>query len=172
HRARSGGPARSAFGRRTDGQCRSGNRATAHPPVRGTQPFGHHCAHRHPLPRPDRTLALARDAAGRWTPCRIEARMSDKQRVRGRILPREKGAAPLDVVIAVIAFLAALALGASLLADRQAESWREGLAGRLTVQILQPEHPTSSRNLDTETEAALQILRGTHGILTVTPMSD
>jgi cell division transport system permease protein len=98
--------------------------------------------------------------------------MSETQRVRGRILPREKGAAPLDVVIAVMAFLAALALGASMLADRQAESWREGLAGRLTVQILQPEHPTPSRNLDTETEAALQILRGTHGILTITPISD
>ena len=93
--------------------------------------------------------------------------MNEKQRVRGRILPREKGAAPLDVVIAVMAFLAALALGASLLADRQAESWREGLAGRLTVQILMPDHPTASRNLDTETDAALQILRGTPGILTV-----
>jgi len=34
-----------------------------------------------------------------------------------RFMPREKGAAPLDVVIAVMAFLAALALGASLIAD-------------------------------------------------------
>jgi cell division transport system permease protein len=98
--------------------------------------------------------------------------MSETQRVRGRILPREKGAAPLDVVIGVMAFLAALALGASMLANRQAESWREGLAGRLTVQVLQPEHPTSARNMDTETNAALEILRGTPGILTITPMSD
>ena len=36
------------------------------------------------------------------------------------ILPRDKGAAPLDFVIAVMAFLAALALGASLVADRAA----------------------------------------------------
>jgi cell division transport system permease protein len=98
--------------------------------------------------------------------------MSEKQRVRGRILPREKGAAPLDVVIGVMAFLAALALGASMLADRQAESWREGLAGRLTVQVLMPDHPTASRNMETETQAALDILRGTPGILTITPMSD
>jgi cell division transport system permease protein len=98
--------------------------------------------------------------------------MSETQRVRGRILPREKGAAPLDVVIGVMAFLAALALGASMLANRQAESWREGLAGRLTVQVLQPEHPTSARNMDVETNAALEILRGTPGILTITPMSD
>jgi cell division transport system permease protein len=98
--------------------------------------------------------------------------MSEKQRVRGRILPREKGAAPLDVVIGVMAFLAALALSASMLANRQAESWREGLAGRLTVQVLQPDHPTSTRNMDTETKAALEILRATPGILTITAMSD
>jgi cell division transport system permease protein len=45
----------------------------------------------------------------------------------GRLLPREKGAAPLDVVIGVMAFLAALALGASLVADGAdpgAGAWR------------------------------------------------
>ena len=35
-----------------------------------------------------------------------------------------KGAAPLDVMIGIMAFLAALALGASLLADRAALGWR------------------------------------------------
>ena len=98
--------------------------------------------------------------------------MSGKKRERGRILPREKGAAPLDVVIGVMAFLAALALGASMLADRQAEGWRQGLAGRLTVQVLQPEHSTRTRNMETETQAAIDILRGTPGILAITPMSD
>ena len=55
------------------------------------------------------------------------------------ILPREKGAAPLDFVIAVMAFLAALALGASLIADRAALGWQSGLAAKLTIQILPPE---------------------------------
>ena len=96
--------------------------------------------------------------------------MSDAlNRTRGRILPRDRGAAPLDVVIGVMAFLATLALGASLLADRQAESWRAGLAGRITVQILVPE--TSARTLEDETRAALQILRGTDGIVSVNAMS-
>lgn len=95
-----------------------------------------------------------------------------KKRNRGRILPRDKGAAPLDVVIAVMAFLAALALGASLLANRQAESWREGLAGKLTVQVLEPDHPTAARNMQTETQAALQVLQSTPGIVSITPMSD
>jgi cell division transport system permease protein len=96
--------------------------------------------------------------------------MSDRPKSR-RILPRDKGAAPLDVVIGVMAFLATLALGASLLANRQAESWRAGLADRLTVQILAPDHPTQDRNMDSETDAALQILRGTDGIVTAIPMS-
>jgi cell division transport system permease protein len=80
------------------------------------------------------------------------------------ILPREKGAAPLDVVIAVMAFLAALALGASLIAQRTASGWQAGLSDRLTVQILPPLKGTPSTGLDQETEAALAILRTTPGI--------
>ena len=34
-----------------------------------------------------------------------------------------------------MAFLAALALGASLIADRAAEGWQHGLAAKLTVQV-------------------------------------
>ena len=84
----------------------------------------------------------ARDAPRRWPPRRASrhAPMSGSIRTAQRILPREKGAAPLDVVIGVMAFLAALALGASLLADRAAEGWRAGLSDRLTVQIMPAEH--------------------------------
>jgi cell division transport system permease protein len=81
---------------------------------------------------------------------------------QGRIMPRDKGAASLDVVIAVMAFLAALALGASLIAERAAVGWRTGLAGRLTVQILPPE--TSRMPLDRQIDAALAVLRQTPGI--------
>lgn len=90
---------------------------------------------------------------------------------RGRVLPREKGTAPLDVVIAVMAFLAALALGASLLANRTAESWREGLAGRITVQILPPDKGEPRPALDRETNAALDILHNTAGIVYAAPLS-
>jgi cell division transport system permease protein len=92
-------------------------------------------------------------------------------RRQGRILPRDTGAAPLDVVIGVMAFLAALALGASLIADRAAESWRSGLSGRLTVQIL----PVTDGNVDEafakETQAALAVLRATPGIAYAEPIS-
>jgi cell division transport system permease protein len=89
----------------------------------------------------------------------------------GRIAPRESAAAPLDVVIGIMAFLAALALGASLVADRAAQGWREGLAGRLTVQILPPEHGAAQPRLDAETDAATAVLRSTDGIAAVAPLS-
>jgi cell division transport system permease protein len=91
--------------------------------------------------------------------------MSAPIRKRGRILPREAGAAPLDVVIGVMAFLAALALGASLVADRAAEGWRAGLSGRLTVQVLPPEHGAPNPALAQETAAALDVLRSTDGVV-------
>lgn len=93
-------------------------------------------------------------------------------RKRGPVLPREKGTAPLDVVIAVMAFLAAIALGAALLANRTAESWREGLAGRITVQILPPDKDPPGPALDRETKAVLDILRNTAGIVYAAPLSE
>jgi cell division transport system permease protein len=85
------------------------------------------------------------------------------------ILPREKGAAPLDVVIAVMAFLAALALGASLIAERTAKGWRAGLSDRLTVQVIPPAQ--GAAGLDRETDAALAVLRATPGIAHAAPLS-
>lgn len=87
-----------------------------------------------------------------------------------RIMPRDKGAASLDVVIAVMAFLAALALGAALIAERAAVSWRTGLAGRMTVQILPPQN--SPARLNDEVETALQILRATPAVAHATPVSE
>ncbi|MBV9569821.1 MAG: hypothetical protein JO056_01090 [Alphaproteobacteria bacterium] len=81
---------------------------------------------------------------------------------RALIMPRDKGAGSLDVVIAVMAFLASLALGAMLIAERAAATWQSGLAGRLTVQVLPPEN--SAIPLQAQIEAALRVLRGTSGI--------
>jgi cell division transport system permease protein len=88
----------------------------------------------------------------------------------GQIMPKEKGV-PLDVVIAVMAFLAALALGASLIADRAAEGWRSGLAGKVTVQIVPPAEGSPSEGLQRETDAALAVLRATQGIARASPLS-
>jgi cell division transport system permease protein len=88
-----------------------------------------------------------------------------------RIVPRQTGTAPLDVVIAVMAFLAALALGASLIAERAASGWSQGLAGKLTVQILPPTQGAAAQGLARETEAALAVLRDTPGIAHAAPLS-
>lgn len=93
-------------------------------------------------------------------------------RPSGRLLPREKGAAPLDLVIGVMAFLAALALGASMVAERASEGWRAGLAGRLTVQILVPTQGDVQGTLAQETDAALAVLRATPGVAHAAPLSE
>jgi cell division transport system permease protein len=85
-----------------------------------------------------------------------------------RIMPREKGAAPLDVVIGVMAFLAALALGGVLIAERAAETWSGGLTGRLSVQIL----PEGAAAPDDEVAAALNLLRATPGVVYAGALSD
>lgn len=88
------------------------------------------------------------------------------------ILPRDKGAAPLDFVIAVMAFLAALALGASLVATRAAHGWQSGLSDRITVQVMPPEQGDPRQQLDAETKAALDVLHTTPGIAHAAALSD
>lgn len=88
------------------------------------------------------------------------------------VLPRDKGAAPLDLVIAVMAFLAALALGASLIADRAAQGWQSGLAAKLTVQVLPPESGDARAGLEAQVRAALDVLNATPGIAHAALMSD
>jgi cell division transport system permease protein len=87
-------------------------------------------------------------------------------------MPRWEGAAPLDLVIAVMAFLASLALGASLVAEVTAESWRAGLAESVTVQILPPTGGQPQNRLAKETEVVLSILRNTQGIVHVQLISE
>ena len=91
---------------------------------------------------------------------------------RSHILPRDKGAAPLDFVIAVMAFLAALALGASLVADRAAQSWQNGLSDRITVQVMPPETGDATAGLNGETQAAMTLLGITPGIAHARLLSD
>ncbi len=67
-----------------------------------------------------------------------------------------------------MAFLAALALGAALIAERTAQGWRAGLSDRLTVQIVPPTHGMS---LDDETDAALAVLRAAPGIAHAAPLT-
>jgi cell division transport system permease protein len=87
-------------------------------------------------------------------------------------MPKDKGAAPLDFVIAVMAFLAALAFGASLIADRAAAGWQSGLEGRITIQVLPPEDGDPAAGLARDTRAALAVLNATPGIAHAAALSD
>src|SRR5688572_5135000 len=87
---------------------------------------------------------------------------------RGRILPREQGAVSLDLVIAIMTFLAALALGGVMIAERSVQSWQAGLTGRLTVQVL-PQGTTPPEN---EVRAAVEVLQATPGVIYVAALSD
>jgi len=80
----------------------------------------------------------------------------------GRIMPRERGALSLDLVIAVMAFLAGIALGAALIAQRASADWQTGLAGRLTVQIVPSEKPKLA--VGRQVAAALGVLNSTRGV--------
>jgi len=90
-----------------------------------------------------------------------------KQR-RGRILPREEGSPSLDLVIAIMGFLAALALGGVLISYHSAQSWQAGLTGRLTVQIL-PQGEVPPQN---EVNSAMAILQSTPGVASAVVLSD
>ncbi len=91
--------------------------------------------------------------------------------MKRKIMPAAKGTGPLDVVIAVMAFLAALALGASLISQRAAITWSEGLSGKLTVQVLPPDHGAPHKEMMREVNAALAVLRATPGIAYAAPLS-
>jgi cell division transport system permease protein len=91
-------------------------------------------------------------------------------RRRGRTLPRQQGALSLDLVIGVMAFLAALALGAVMIAERSADSWQAGLTGRLTVQIMPETNGDAPRA--SEITAAVGVLRATPGVLYANALSD
>jgi cell division transport system permease protein len=98
--------------------------------------------------------------------------MSEKNISASHIMPRDKGAAPLDFVIAVMALLAALALGASMIAARAAEGWQQGLSDRVTVQVLPPESGDINAGLDAEVRSALAVLNATPGVAQVHVLSD
>lgn len=103
---------------------------------------------------------------------REETKIARFDRASLRILPPESGIGPLDIVIAIMAFLATLALGAALIAGHTADSWRAGLTGKLTVQILPDDSDLSRTHLMEETGKAVALMRATGGIAFARPLSE
>ncbi|MBB4658590.1 cell division protein FtsX [Parvularcula dongshanensis] len=96
--------------------------------------------------------------------------MSDTQRtgrpVRPTPLLPEAGAAgaPLTIVVAILAFMASLALIGNLVVDRAVEDWTSELTGTVTVQI-PGEEPAA---IDQKAEAVVGLLEQTDGVIGVT----
>ena len=79
--------------------------------------------------------------------------------VTGRFLPW---------IIALMVYLAILALAGSMVLSDMARRWDKGLAGTLTVQI--PPLPEGTPSLDTRVQAALGVLRATPGLSKAEPL--
>lgn len=73
----------------------------------------------------------------------------------------------LVFVTAVMAFLACLALGTAWAASRAAQSWTVDAAREVTVQL----KPAEGIDPDSQTEAALRIVRATRGVLAARALS-
>lgn len=71
------------------------------------------------------------------------------------------GGAPLTAVIAVMSFLAALALAAFLIIASAAAAWTSSLKSEITVQV----KGASAAEIAEETEAALRVLNSTDGVI-------
>ena len=84
------------------------------------------------------------------------------------VLPATGWTAPLtSFCAAVMAFLAVLTLAASFAADSVADQWRADLAGVATVRL-----STRDGDVDSRTQAVLEVLRTTPGITRVRVLSD
>jgi len=77
----------------------------------------------------------------------------------------------LPWVVAVMVFLATLALAAALAVGAAASRWQHDLSGSATVQIAAIEARGGSGNLDARVAAALDLLRRTPGIRRADPIT-
>jgi cell division transport system permease protein len=76
----------------------------------------------------------------------------------------------LPLLVAAMAFLAALAFAGAIATATLAQRWREGAAAELTIQVPSPDDPATATS-HTRLDAVLAILHAEPGILNATPMS-
>lgn len=91
----------------------------------------------------------------------------ETERQAGSIL--QKGQAStraLTVVMAVMVYLAVLALASLILVERAVDTWSKGLASEATVQVRE----VSERNIDEDLAQVLSILTQTPGITAAVPL--
>ena len=87
-------------------------------------------------------------------------------------LSRALGDRMLPLVVAAMAFLAALALAGSVGAASLARRWQEGAASVLTVQVPRPTAPSADAGGGARIDRVLAILRGAPGIARARPLTE
>jgi cell division transport system permease protein len=109
--------------------------------------------------------------------------MSDDGMAELTAAPRKAGAPPrfespivprnsisgraLVAVVGIMTFLASLTVGAVLLVNRSAESWRNDVSREVTIQV----RPAPNRNIEADVERAVGLAKGIVGIADVRAMS-
>jgi cell division transport system permease protein len=84
------------------------------------------------------------------------------------IVPRASIAGrALVAVVAIMTFLASITTGAVLLVSASAAEWQSDVASEITIQV----RPQAGRDLDRDTAAAADAIRGQAGIVEVKPFS-
>jgi cell division transport system permease protein len=76
----------------------------------------------------------------------------------------------LPLLVAAMAFLAALAFAGAIATATLAQRWQEGAAAELTVQVPTPGDPAAATGR-TRLQAVMAVLQAEPGILSATPMS-
>jgi cell division transport system permease protein len=77
----------------------------------------------------------------------------------------------LPLLVAAMAFLAALAFAGAIATASLAEHWRQGAAAELTVQVPTPKDPASGGATGSRLQAVLALLRAEPAVLRAVPMS-
>jgi cell division transport system permease protein len=76
----------------------------------------------------------------------------------------------LPLLVAAMAFLAALAFAGAIATATLGQRWQEGAAAELTIQVPTPGDPAAT-GTQTRLQAAMTVLRSEPGIVSATPMS-
>lgn len=86
-------------------------------------------------------------------------------------LERDESSRFIPWIIALMVYLASLALAGALVAGSAIERWSQGLSGSLTVQIM-PSADTDPKARDLRVDSALALLLGTPGVTHAAVLSD
>ena len=79
----------------------------------------------------------------------------------GPVIPKEAASLrTLTATMAVMCYLACLAIGALILIDRAVDNWSKGLSREVTVQVREVE----ARDIDEDVAAVLGVLKDTRGV--------